>query len=91
MDKIEKRKFEKQYIILKKHLRAFKDLAIETEDYELAADYFNTARKKGIQGSITDFLLCPISTRHRMPIFTTDTDFINFQTVIPIGLHKIRT
>ena len=84
-------KSEKQYKILKKHLRAFKDLAIETEDYELAAEYFNTARKNGIQGSNTDFLLCAVSARHRMPIFTTDKDFINFQSVIPIELHNIRT
>jgi predicted nucleic acid-binding protein len=83
-------KSEKQYKVLKKHLRAFKDLAIETEDYELAAEYFNTARKNGIQGSNTDFLLCAISTRRRMPIYTTDNDFINFQSVLPIELHKIR-
>ena len=84
-------KSEKQYKTLKKHLRAFKDLNIEPVDYELAAQYFNTARQKGIQGSNTDFLLCAISTRHRMPIFTADNDFINFQSVIPIELHKIRT
>ena len=84
-------KSEKQYKTLKKHLRAFKDLNIEPVDYELAAQYFNTARQKGIQGSNTDFLLCAISTRHRMPIFTADKDFINFQSVIPIELHKIRT
>ena len=82
---------EKQYKVLKKHLRAFKDLAIETVDYELAAEYYNTARENGIRGSNTDFLLCAISTRHRMPIFTTDNDFINFQSVIPVELHKIRT
>jgi predicted nucleic acid-binding protein len=84
-------KSEKQYKTLKKHLRAFKDLNIEPVDYELAAQYFNTARQKGIQGSNTDFLLCAISTRHRMPIFTADKDFTNFQSVIPIELHKIRT
>ena len=84
-------KSEKQYRVLKKHLRAFKDIALETEDYELAAEHFNTARKNGIQGSNTDFLLCAISVRHGMPIFTTDKDFINFQSVIPIELHKIRT
>ena len=83
-------KSEKQYKVLKKHLRVFRDLAIETEDYELAAEYFNTARKNGIQGSNTDFLLCAISTRRRMPIYTTDSDFINFQSVLPIELHKIR-
>jgi predicted nucleic acid-binding protein len=82
---------EKQFGILKKHLRAFKDLDIETEDYELASEYFNKARKNGIQGSNTDFLLCAISTRLRMSIFTTDEDFINFQSVLPIELHRIRS
>lgn len=84
-------KSEKQFRILKKHLRAFKDLEIETVDYELASDYFNIARKNGIQGSNTDFLLCAISTRLRMPIFTTDKDFLNFQSVLPIELHRIRS
>ena len=82
---------EKQFRVLKKHLRAFKNLDIETEDYELASEYFNEARKNGIQGSNTDFLLCAISTRLQMPIFTTDKDFLNFQSVLPIELHRIRS
>ena len=82
---------EKQFRVLKKHLRAFKNLDIETEDYELASEYFNKARKNGIQGSNTDFLLCAISNRLRMPIFTTDKDFLNFQSVLPIELHRIRS
>ena len=83
-------KSEKQFRVLKNHLRAFKDLDIETVDYELASEYFNTARKNGIQGSNTDFLLCAVSTRLRMPIFTTDKDFLNFQSVLPIELHSVR-
>ena len=83
-------KSEKQFRVLKKHLRAFKDPDIETVDYELASEYFNTARKNGIQGSNTDFLLCAVSTRLRMPIFTTDKDFLNFQSVLPIELHSVR-
>ena len=82
---------EKQFRVLKKHLRAFKNLDIETEDYELASEYFNKARKNGIQGSNTDFLLCAISTRLRMPIFTSDKDFLDFQSVLPIELHRIRS
>ena len=82
---------EKQFRVLKKHLSAFTNLDIETEDYELASEYFNLARKNGIQGSNTDFLLCAISTRLRMPIFTTDKDFLNFQSVLPIELHRIRS
>ena len=82
---------EKQYKVLKNHLRAFRDLDIETEDFELAAEYFNMARKKGIQASNTDFLICALSTRRHMPVFTVDRDFLNLQSVIPIALHKIRS
>ena len=84
-------KSEKQFRVLKKHLRAFKDLDIKTEDYELASEYFNKARKNGIQGSNTDFLICAVSTRLGMSIFTADKDFINFQSVLPIELHRIRS
>lgn len=48
------------------------------------------ARKKGIQGSNTDFLICAISSRHEMPILTTDKDFTNFQSVFPVLLHVPR-
>jgi len=84
-------KAARQFSLLKKHLEAFDDLQLKREDYELAAEYFNTARNKGIQGSNTDFLLCAISTRRDMPIFTTDNDFIHYQSILPIRLHKPRT
>jgi len=84
-------KSEKQFNLLRDHLRAFEQINIKTEDYELAAEYFNTAGKIGIQGSNTDFLICATSYRHKMPIFTTDKDFVNLQTVLPIELHRIRT
>ena len=84
-------KSKKQFNLLKDHLRAFEETKITTEDYELAAEYFNTARKKGIQGSNTDFLICAISKRCEMPILTTDKDFISFKTILPIEIHKTRT
>ncbi|BCL61917.1 hypothetical protein DGMP_26100 [Desulfomarina profundi] len=83
-------KTKKQFNLLKNHLRAFKGPEIQTEDYELASEYFNTARKNGIQGSNTDFLICAISKRQKMPILTTDKDFVNFQSVLPVELHKTR-
>jgi hypothetical protein len=83
-------KLKKQFNLLKSHLEAFEDLDLEREDYELAAEYFDTARKKGIQGSNTDFLICAISTRRKMPILTTDKDFSNFQAVLPIKLYSPR-
>ena len=83
-------KSKKQFNTLKLHLEAFADVELESEDYVLAAEYFNAARKKGIQGSNTDFLICAISSRRKMPILTTDKDFVNFQSVFPVILHAPR-
>ena len=84
-------KSEKQFRLLKDHLRAFADLEIETEDYELAAEYYNQARQNGIQGSNTDFLICALSRRRKMPVFTTDKDLVHFETFLPLEFHKLRT
>ncbi len=83
-------KSKKQFNTLKLHLEAFADIELESKDYELAAEYFNAARKKGIQGSNTDFLICAISFRRKIPILTTDKDFTNFQSVFPVSLHVPR-
>lgn len=81
---------KKQFNLLRSHLDAYDDLELERQDYELAAEYFNIARKKGVQGSNTDFLICAISTKHNMPILTTDKDFSNFKAFLPINLHSPR-
>ena len=80
-----KEQFEK----LQMHLQAFPDLPIETRDYERAADFFNTCRRQGIQGSNTDFLLCAIAEHHEMPIFTFDDDFGLFAGCLPVKLHSL--
>jgi len=79
-----------QYENLKNHLSVFPDLMITTQDYEKAAEYYNLARKNGIQGSNTDFLICSISNRYNMPIFTDDQDFELFKNILPIELYQIR-
>jgi predicted nucleic acid-binding protein len=83
-------KSEKQFLQLKSYLKAFPDYAIQTVDYELAADYYNICRRKGVQGSNTDFLICAISTNHNWPIFTLDQDFYHFQKLIAIKIYKAR-
>lgn len=83
-------KSKKQFDTLKLHLEAFADIELVAKDYELAAEYFNAARKKGIQGSNTDFLICAISSRRNMPILTTDKDFTKFQSVFSVSLHVPR-
>lgn len=79
-----------QFETLRGHLRAFPDLPLTAEDHELAAEFFNINRRKGIQGSNTDFLICAAAVRNNMPIFTTDADFKLFQKHIPIVLHPVR-
>ena len=71
---------------LKRDLRAFPDLELDYQDFELAAEYFNTLRSRGIQGSNTDFLICAASIRRNMSIYTTDNDFQLFAQHIPIKL-----
>ena len=79
-----------QFQKLRNHLRAFPDLEIDSRDYETAAEFFNLCRGKGVQGSNTDFLICAVASRYRMPIFTTDDDFKLFQPHLPITLHNPR-
>jgi predicted nucleic acid-binding protein len=81
-------KSEKQYEKLKNYLRSFPDYQIQTEDVELAAQFFNKCRSKGIQGSNTDFLICSIAVNNNWQVFTTDQDFSHFQQIIPVKLYK---
>jgi predicted nucleic acid-binding protein len=75
-----------QFDRLRNILRAFPNLDLATEDDELAAEFFNTCRRQGIQGSNTDFLICAAAHRRNHTIFTTDNDFRNFQAHLPIIL-----
>ena len=77
-----------QFEKLKSKLRAFKDIKIVSEDYELAATFYNQCRQKGVQGSHIDFLLCAVASRHDMPIFTTDNDFDLYAQHLDISLFK---
>jgi predicted nucleic acid-binding protein len=79
------RNFE-QFSRLRNYLRAFPDLELTSEDYELAAEFFNTCRSKGIQGSNTDFLICAVAHHRSYSILTTDNDFQSFQAQIPVVL-----
>ena len=79
-----------QFRRLRENLGAFPDHAIITADYERSAELFNRCRRSGVQGSNTDFLICAVSDRERMPILTTDKDFSLFAQHIPVKLHEPR-
>lgn len=80
-----------QFKTLEKHLAAFPDIPLTTDDYVAAAEFFNICKSKGVQGSNTDFLICAVAVRCGMPIFTTDKDFALFVKHIPIELHEAKT
>jgi len=79
---------EAQFDALKSHLAAFPDIPISSEDYVTAAELFNQCRRKGIQGSNTDYLICAVAVRNRMQILTLDNDFKEFRKVLPIDLYE---
>lgn len=81
---------EIKYMNLKDKLKAFDDLPLKVEDYEKAAELFNTCRRNGIQGSQIDFLICAAALNNKISIFTTDKDFENYKKFINIKLHIIR-
>ena len=84
-------KSEAQYKQLRHTLRAFPDLIHTSDDYELAARFFNTCRANGIQGSNTDFLICATAVRHGMTVLTNDNDFFLFQKRIDFKIYPTQS
>ncbi len=80
-----------QFEHLESRLVVFPDLPLQSEDYVTAAKMFNLCRKKGIQGSNTDFLICAVAVRRDLAIFTTDGDFRLFAKCLPIVVHEFKT
>ncbi len=78
------KKFERLY----EKLNYFENSSVIDNDYIEAARISNICRKKGIQGSHIDFLICAVAVRLRVDIFTTDKDFEYYQRYIPIKLYK---
>jgi predicted nucleic acid-binding protein len=79
-----------RYETLRSKLAYFPNESIIEVDYETAAEYSNLCRKKGVQGSHTDFLICAVSIRLKMSIYTTDKDFLHYQKHLPLSLHDER-
>ena len=78
------RKFKK----LREKLSFFENSPIQDSDYELAAEMCNQCRKRGVQGSHIDFLICAVAKRLDVPIFTTDKDFSQYRNIISIKLFE---
>ena len=72
---------------LKEELRVYRDQNPLTEDFEKAAEMFNSCQSAGIQGSDTDFLICAMAARLGAAIFTLDKDFERYAKHLPIHLY----
>ena len=84
-------KQQAQFERLKEQLRNFPDIPLDHSDYENAARLFNLCRANGIQGAGTDFLICAVAERLKMPILTTDNDFKLYQKYSKLSLLKPRS
>ena len=80
-----------KYDELKSKLSIFRDQTLITDDFVLAAEYFNACRANGIQGSHIDFLICAFSVNNNYPILTLDKDFQFYKKYIPIKTIKIES
>lgn len=79
-----------QFESLRVALRAFPDEAIETDDYERAAEAGNACRGIGIVTSISDMLICAVSAKRSWAIFTGDSDFRAYARALGINLYETR-
>jgi len=78
-----------QYEGLRDKLRAFPDLRLHSDDYELAAQFFNQCRGRGVQGSNTDFLICAVAARRDTSVFSTDRDFEAYERILQVRRHQV--
>lgn len=74
---------------IKKSMRSFDDIEITTADFEKAAEFNNTCRKNGIQGSHTDFLLCALASKPDITLLTLDKDFEHYSRFVNFNLQMI--
>jgi hypothetical protein len=82
---------ESQFNKIRDYLIAFREPCLEPEDYEGAARMSNRCRSRGIAGSAIDFLLCAAAHRRGWSIFTSDLDFQNYASVLPIQIYSVAT
>jgi hypothetical protein len=75
-----------QFNKLKDKLSAFEDISLESAHFVKAAEFSNICRKKRVQGSTIDFLICAVACIENLIIFTTDNDFENYKKYLPIKL-----
>lgn len=80
----------RQFTALRDRLRAFADMSVHEQDYERAAEFSNSCRQAGVQGSHVDLLICSVAAGSGSAILSTDKDFTRYARHLPITLHEAR-
>ena len=75
---------------LKNKMTVFTGYALQTSDYEFAAECSNECRRKGIQGAHTNFLICALAIKNDWEIFTEDKDFFEYEKHLPIKIYQLQ-
>jgi predicted nucleic acid-binding protein len=83
-------KTQAQYEKLRGTLRAFPDELLDISDYEAAATASNSCRARGIAVAAVDALICAVALRRKLMVFTSDSDFKSYSSVLPLKLHTPR-
>jgi predicted nucleic acid-binding protein len=74
---------------IKEKLDNFNNYIIQLDDHDRAAEYFNICQRHGIQGSLTDYLICAVANKYNLEIFTADNDFKHYKKYLPIRLYQM--
>ncbi len=74
---------------IRQSLRSLPDGEVAFPEYELAAEFFNACRGKGIQGSSTDFLIAACGANWGLPILTKDRNFQRYAEHVSLKLVRV--
>ena len=78
-----------RFEVLLNAISGFKPLLATEADHILAARFYNICRRRGVQGSFGDLLICAQSFNNRMGLLSSDKDFQYYQTLLPIKLNPV--
>lgn len=79
---------ERQFGRLKLALDEFRVLLPIEQDYVEAARLSNECRWREVQGSSVDFLICAVSRRLNLMVYTNDQDFRNYAGVFSLAVYE---